>query len=398
MGFGKKTDYATGRTLDLDRTYKNIIQKAVINCDYECVRADEIQDSGIIDKSMYALLIQADLVIADISTFNPNVLYELGVRHAVRPFSTIVLKEADGIIPFDLSHTRIFTYKHLGEDIGSDEAQRCINDLSSLINSVSKSEYIDSPFYEYIKSITPPKLPKNEYDELINDLAKKEKHIFALREKALRNMAEEKFMDAYLNWQKAHEKVPNENYFIQQMALCKYKSKHPSEKTALTDALSIINELNPDTSNDPETLGLTASINKRLWLLENDIEFLNRAISYYGKGFKISTNYYTGENYALCLNLKAQEIEGDEKIYSNFEAKKTRATVINILEKEITYDNFDSRIDKQWIYATLSQCYYALKEHNNANKYEALFKDEMPQSWEVKTFDEVREQLSSLLN
>ena len=42
---------------------------------------------------MYALLLHADLVIADITTFNPNAIYELGVRHAVRPYSTIILKE-----------------------------------------------------------------------------------------------------------------------------------------------------------------------------------------------------------------------------------------------------------------------------------------------------------------
>ena len=77
MGFGKKTDYASGRTLDLDMTYKNIIKPAVIEAGFECVRADEIQDSGLIDKSMYALLIQSDLVVADISTYNPNAIHEL---------------------------------------------------------------------------------------------------------------------------------------------------------------------------------------------------------------------------------------------------------------------------------------------------------------------------------
>jgi hypothetical protein len=45
---------------------------------------------------MYALLIRADLVIADITTFNPNAIYELGIRHAAKPFSTIVMKEKDG--------------------------------------------------------------------------------------------------------------------------------------------------------------------------------------------------------------------------------------------------------------------------------------------------------------
>ena len=92
MGYGKKTDPSTGKTFDLDKTYLNIIKPAVISAGLECVRGDEVKESGLIDKSMYALLIHADLVIADISTYNPNAIYELGVRHASRPFTTIIIK------------------------------------------------------------------------------------------------------------------------------------------------------------------------------------------------------------------------------------------------------------------------------------------------------------------
>jgi hypothetical protein len=105
MGFGKKTDYTdTPRTLDLDATYQAIIKPAVVACGLDCVRADEVSHSGLIDQPMYEMLLRADLVIADISTANPNALYELGVRHALRPYSTIVIKEIDGKFPFDLSH------------------------------------------------------------------------------------------------------------------------------------------------------------------------------------------------------------------------------------------------------------------------------------------------------
>jgi len=64
MGFGKKTDLATGRELDLDKSYKNIIKPAVTAAGYECVRADEIQHSGVIDVPMYEMLFAADLVVA----------------------------------------------------------------------------------------------------------------------------------------------------------------------------------------------------------------------------------------------------------------------------------------------------------------------------------------------
>ena len=78
MGFGKKTDYKTGHTLDLDQSYKNMIKPAVEEAGLECVRADEIVHAGVIDKPMYGQLLTADVVVADLSTANANAFYELG--------------------------------------------------------------------------------------------------------------------------------------------------------------------------------------------------------------------------------------------------------------------------------------------------------------------------------
>ena len=129
MGFGKKQDPYTNRTVDLDTTYREIIRPSVVACGYKCIRADEILDSGAIDRSMYALLYKADLVIADITTDNANALYELGTRHALRPFSTIIIKGGESKIPFDLGHTRILSYEHLGNEISKKEAQRSVREL-----------------------------------------------------------------------------------------------------------------------------------------------------------------------------------------------------------------------------------------------------------------------------
>ncbi len=403
MGFGKKTDPSNGKTYDLNKTYKNIIKPAVIKSGHECIRADEIKESGIIDKSMYALLMHADLVIADITTYNPNAIYELGIRHAVRPFSTIILREKDGKTPFDLDHTRMFKYSHLGEDIGADEAKRCQNELSVLIDKVSLSKSIDSPLYEFINNITPPKLPESEYQSIIEYLADQEKHIFAIVEKANNSMTKNEFSDAAEFWKKAHLKVPTESYFLQQQALCNYKSQQPSEESALVDALGIITKLNPDgDTNDPETLGITGAIYKRLWLLNEDMEYLDRAILYYGKCFKIREDYYTGENYALCLNLKAQNLEVDLKneeiIYSKFEANKVRSTIIKNLEGLREDEDFELRIDKKWIYATLAHCYYALKDQEMATKNEKLFFEiEGLLEWEIATYIDSKKLLKKLL-
>lgn len=76
MGYGKKSDLEIGKTFDLDKTYINVIKPAAEAAGYQCVRGDEIIESRLIDKSMYTMLVYADLVIADISTYNPNAIYE----------------------------------------------------------------------------------------------------------------------------------------------------------------------------------------------------------------------------------------------------------------------------------------------------------------------------------
>ena len=399
MGFGRKSDPSTGITYDLNQTYKNIIKPSVIEAGYECVRADEIKDSGLIDKSMYALLMQAELVIADITTYNPNAIYELGIRHAVRPFSTIILKEKDGKIPFDLDHNRMFMYKHLGEDIGADEAKRCQKELVELINNISKSHAIDSPLYEFIKDVNPPELPKKEYLALIDDLAEQEKHIFAIVEKAKESMKQSDFVGAAKYWEKANGLVSNEPYFIQQRALCVYKSKMPSEQTALIDALKIIEELEPDgQSNDPETLGITGAIYKQLWHLNNDISSLERAIEYYGKCFKIRNDYYTGENYALCLSIKAfNEKNKDEKIYAQVASKKVRESIIETLTNILNFGEIEGRLDEKWIYATLAHCYYAVGNIEQAEAFEKKFLKSDILDWERDTYENNKTLLIKIL-
>src|SRR5262249_21110968 len=114
MGFGEKTDLATGRKLNLDATYTNVIKPAVTEAGYSCTRADEIRHSGMIDVPMYDMLFDAELVIADLSTANLNAMFELGVRHAFKPRSTIILAEKQFSSPFDVNHIVIHKYEHLG--------------------------------------------------------------------------------------------------------------------------------------------------------------------------------------------------------------------------------------------------------------------------------------------
>lgn len=399
MGYGKKTDPVLGKTYDLDITYQNIIKPAVEQAGYQCIRGDEVLESGMIDKSMYALLIKADLVIADITTFNPNAIYELGIRHAARPFSTIIMKEKDGNIPFDLNHNKTFTYSHMGEDIGYSETTRCVQALKKLIESVERSKEIDSPLFHHIPSVQPYILPEDEYIQIIKDLVHKEKTIFALVENAKHEMRNENFEVAASLWEKAAKKIENDAYFIQQWALCTYKNQNIEPEIALTNALTIINQLNPTDRNttDPETLGITGAIYKRLWLLNpTNTGYLDKAIEFYKKGFLINQDYYTGENYALCLEFKANASTGDEKIYFQIEAKNTRKKIISIVESLKQDEDFYIRSDLKWIYATLANCHLALGEAALFAEYQTKFRELDPASWEIETFEQSISQLQNM--
>ena len=101
IGFGPKVDHETGRTLDLDKTFTKLIQPVFTDLNFDCFRAKEIRHTGIIDFPMYEWIYKADIVVADISTLNANAIYELGVRHALRPYTTIVISENQLKYPFE---------------------------------------------------------------------------------------------------------------------------------------------------------------------------------------------------------------------------------------------------------------------------------------------------------
>src|ERR1035437_7952873 len=61
---------------------------------------------------MFRSLEYARVVLADISSVNPNVVYELGARHRARESGTIVLRQVDASIPIDVDQGRAFPYEY----------------------------------------------------------------------------------------------------------------------------------------------------------------------------------------------------------------------------------------------------------------------------------------------
>lgn len=92
-----------------DKVLKHIICGTVEQLGYEVVRADKISEPGIITTQIIEHIIGSELVIADLTDKNPNVFYELALRHAIRkPLVQLIMKgEA---IPFDVAATRIIQF------------------------------------------------------------------------------------------------------------------------------------------------------------------------------------------------------------------------------------------------------------------------------------------------
>lgn len=96
------------------KVYNDIIKPAIESAGYKSIRADEVVSSNLIQLDIVERLISAPLAICDISSRNPNVFYELGLRHA---FNKPVVLMKDNITPnaFDISSFRYIEYiKEMG--------------------------------------------------------------------------------------------------------------------------------------------------------------------------------------------------------------------------------------------------------------------------------------------
>ena len=117
-----------------DQILRHIIKPVAELFGYRLVRADLISEPGMITDQIINYLIEAELVVADLTERNPNVFYELAVRHAVRKpvISMIGVGES---IPFDVNQSRTLQVDH--HDL--DSVDECKRGLEEQIRSLEKN-------------------------------------------------------------------------------------------------------------------------------------------------------------------------------------------------------------------------------------------------------------------
>lgn len=400
QGFGKKVDYKTGRTLDLDASYE-VIKDAVEAAGLTCIRADEIQHSGSIEVPMYEQLHDADLVIADLSTSNVNAAYELGVRHALRPFTTLIVAETQFTFPFDVNHIAIRTYTHLGEDVGRREAKRFQAELTEAIDAILGEDKTDSPVYTFLHKLQPP---APAADDPADD-GQVAKAAGDGKAETLRML-----MDAFKeqkdqgNWKQAIDYAdmmlvtrPGDPYLIQQKALATYKAEDPTEVEALRAARGVLEILTPHSSNDTETLGIWGAVHKRLWQAEGRPEDLDEALRSYARGFYIKNDYYNGINAAFMHDVRAAEhARGGKKadsVADSVIARRLRLEVLGICTAGLDDADDLPPDDVYWITATAYEAQVGLGNAVEAAGWKARAEAAETKGWMRES---TRKQIASL--
>jgi tetratricopeptide (TPR) repeat protein len=109
MPFGTKPG-ADGKDIDFNRVYAEYIAPALEAAGLTVFRADQEQRAGDIRTDMFQELLVADLVVADLTIDNPNVWYELGVRHALRARGVVLVCGGQVTTAFDLYTDRKLRY------------------------------------------------------------------------------------------------------------------------------------------------------------------------------------------------------------------------------------------------------------------------------------------------
>ena len=122
-----------------DQVLKHIVSPAAEQCGYKAIRADEIDKPGIITSQVIQHIVEDRLVIADLTERNPNVFYELAIRHAIaKPFVQIIAKGDQ--IPFDVAATRTIIFDHKDLDSVAEAKLQIIEQIRELEGDSSDIE------------------------------------------------------------------------------------------------------------------------------------------------------------------------------------------------------------------------------------------------------------------
>jgi O-acetyl-ADP-ribose deacetylase (regulator of RNase III) len=169
MPFRIKKDLARKDEIDFDKVYREIIKPSVEGLKdrgirINCVRSDEIELAGLIHERMIAHIAEADVAVVDITTDNPNVFYELGIRHALRDRVTVLMRRKGKPNPFNVGGMTTIEY-----DLDEQSAARARDVIANFVANGLLSGAKDSLVYTVLPglraSLDPKAITESEVEE-----------------------------------------------------------------------------------------------------------------------------------------------------------------------------------------------------------------------------------------
>jgi tetratricopeptide (TPR) repeat protein len=346
MPFDKKPD-VSGKLVDFDAVYRDLIAPAIRDAGLEPIRADEEMTGGIIHKPMFERLIFCKFAVADLTTANANVFYELGVRHSVRPWSTVLIFSKGGSqLPFDVAPLRAMPYTLAPDGTPADvEPTRAAlaKRLVAAREAASREPEKDSPVYQLVENFPDVDHTKTDvFRDRVQYSAEQKKKLAAARRQgpeALRAAEREMgdlgsvesgvLVDLFLSYRAVKawndmlglaERMPRElaaTVMVQeQLALALNRAGRGDE------AERVLEDLIASRGPSSETYGILGRVYKDRWQAAaregkamQARGLLDKAIRAYLKGFEADwRDAYPGVNAVTLMEIKDPHHPGRQEI------------------------------------------------------------------------------------
>jgi tetratricopeptide (TPR) repeat protein len=404
MPFGKKPD-VSGTIVDFDAVYRDLIAPAIRDAGLDPIRADEEMTGGIIHRPMFERLIFCKFAVADLTTANANVFYELGVRHSVRPWSTVLIYSKGGSqLPFDVAPLRAMPYTLAPDgtpaDLKATREALAKRLLAAREAAGKKPEKKDSPVYELVENYPDVDHTKtDEFRDRVEYSAEQKKKLAAARRQgpeALRAAEKEMgdfrdvesgvLIDLFLSYRAVEawndmiglaERMPPELASTvmvkEQLALALNRAGRGEE------AEKVLEDLIASRGPSSETYGILGRVYKDRWrAAARDGKamqargLLDKAIRAYLKGFEADwRDAYPGVNAVTLMEIKDPRHPGRQEVFP---------VVSYAVERKIAAGKPD-----YWDYATRLELAVLDKDEEKATQALSDALANVREPWEPKT-------------
>lgn len=143
-------ELSNGREVDFEDVYVRVIKPAAEAARLTCEKCDSMPDSGLIHHKMIDGILRADIVVADITADNPNVYYELGVRHTARASGTVIICLRGTKPRFDIGGLTYFEYVI---DPADPDFEQCKATITAAIGNAQYQRQTDSLVHRLVSGL-----------------------------------------------------------------------------------------------------------------------------------------------------------------------------------------------------------------------------------------------------